>query len=227
MRSKTGLSIRNSTSSVSPLALRRSVPSAASSPPHRAAARPRAAACGPGRSRRDTGGSTASPKTSGRSLSRHRLEQRQFVRRRSAFRLQRREFEEARRAVIEAEEQVLVRPFEIEGEVQRLAHADVLELVAPQIEEEALRARWRFVRQYLLHHAAVLQRGKVIGRRPVARGVFLAQVEDAGLQRLEARRALAEILEAHLVEVEAARGSPAGPWPSSRRAAHRPHIRRA
>ena len=43
-------------------------------------------------------------------------------------------------ARIEAVEQIAVRPFEIEGEVERLAHARVLQRLAPRIEEEALRA---------------------------------------------------------------------------------------
>ena len=66
------------------------------------------------------------------------------------FGLERRVLEEARRAIIEAVEQIGVRPFEIEGEIERLADPDVLELLAPQIEEEALRAGWRLVGKFAL-----------------------------------------------------------------------------
>ena len=117
---------------------------------------------------------------------------------------QRRHFKEAHGAVIEAVEKILVGPFKIKREIERPAHPDVLEFLAPQIEEIPLRARGRFIGQHGLLDAAILEGRKIIGRGPFARGVFLAKIDDAGFERLEARRALAEIIKAHLVEIIAA-----------------------
>ena len=50
-------------------------------------------------------------------------------------------------ALIGAVHDGLVGPFEIEGVDQRLAQARVLELLAPRVEEPALRARRRLVGQ--------------------------------------------------------------------------------
>ena len=91
------------------------------------------------------------------------------------------DFKEARGAVIEAVEKILVGPFEIKGEIEGLAHPDVLEFLAPQVEKIALRAGRRFIGQHGLLDAAILQRREIIGRGPVARGVFFAKIDDAGL----------------------------------------------
>ena len=56
----------------------------------------------------------------------------------------------------------------------------------------------------VLLDAAILQCREIIGRGPFARGVFFAKIDDAGFERFKARRALAEIIKAHFVEIIAA-----------------------
>src|SRR5262249_50806060 len=98
----------------------------------------------------------------------------------------------------------LVGPFEVERVDQRLAHAGIAELDAAQIDEPALRARGRVVGQLLAPDAAVLERGKVVARRPDARRQLLAiKIALAG-KTLEGDVAIAIIFVAHGVEVEAA-----------------------
>src|SRR5262249_15629574 len=60
--------------------------------------------------------------------------------RRLAFRLHGRILEEALRAGVEAVEQISVGPLEIEGEVERLPHQRVFQLLASRVEEIALRS---------------------------------------------------------------------------------------
>ena len=75
----------------------------------------------------------------------------------------------------------LVGPFEIEGEDHRLAQRPVLELLAPRVEEPALRAGRRIVGQHVVLDAAVADRREIVARRPDARGELLAeQVVAAG-----------------------------------------------
>src|SRR5262249_30216177 len=112
--------------------------------------------------------------------------------------------EEALGAGVEAIEDVLVGPLEVEGIVERLAHARVGELGPAHVEEEPLRARGAIVGQGELLHAAVPDGGDVVGSRPVAGCELLAQVEGAGLEAFEAGCAVAVVLEAQLVEVETA-----------------------
>ena len=67
-----------------------------------------------------------------------------------------------------------------------------------------MRARWRFIGKDKLLDAAIVKRREVIGRCPVARSIFLAQVDDAGFHRLQRGGAIAEIIETHLAEIIAA-----------------------
>src|ERR1700732_734974 len=69
----------------------------------------------------------------------------------------------------------LVGPFEIERIDQRLAHARILEPVAARVDEPALRAGRRVVRQRFALDATVLDGGKVITRVPDPRGELLAE----------------------------------------------------
>src|SRR6185312_12286130 len=82
-----------------------------------------------------------------------------------------------------------------------LAHARVLELAAARIDEPALRARWRVVRQDFLFDAAILDRREIVARRPGARGELLAEQIGLGSETLEANVAVAVIFIAQRVEV--------------------------
>ncbi len=112
----------------------------------------------------ETGGDHGSPLSSssacGLSLSRMLLDQRDFVRAGGAFRLEVGILEERMCPLIDAEHQVLVGPFEIEGIGQRLAHPAISELRAAQIEEPALRAGRRLVRISVFFTRPSLSAGK-------------------------------------------------------------------
>src|SRR5262249_1911819 len=71
--------------------------------------------------------------------------------------------------------QRLVGPFEIERVNEGFAQPLVLELVAPRIEEPALRARRRIVGDAVALDAALADRRKIVARYPDARGKFLAE----------------------------------------------------
>jgi hypothetical protein len=75
--------------------------------------------------------------------------------------------------------------------------------VAAHVEPEALRARGAVVGQQLLDHAPVAHRLEIITRRPFLRAEALMQVEHLALKRGQRRRAVAEILDDHLVEIPA------------------------
>ncbi len=105
------------------------------------------------------------------------------------------------RAVIGAVHDVLVGPFEIEGVDQRLAQAAVLELRAPHVDEPALRAGRRIVGQHGALDAAVLEGGKIVARRPGARGELLAEQIILGGEAFEADLAVAVIFETQRVEI--------------------------
>ena len=136
-----------------------------------------------------------------RKLVAERLEQLQFVGARLALRLHRGVGEEGDDPLVGRVHDVLVGPFEVEGEPDRLAHPRILELLAPGVEVPALDARGRAVVQRLLLHPPVLDGGEIVGRRPEARGVFLVVVDRAGLERLEGDLPLAIIFEAQPVEI--------------------------
>ena len=87
------------------------------------------------------------------------------------------------------------------AEADRLAHARVLELFAPRVEIPALRAGRRAVVQRLLLDAPVANGREIIADRPDARGIFLMEIDRAGLERLEGDLPLAVIFEAQAVEI--------------------------
>ena len=123
----------------------------------------------------DTGGTNGIAEHLVRHLAAERLEQLEFFRRRRPAHHHVRILERRMGARIGAVHDGLVGPFEIERLDQRLAHPRILELVAAGIDEPALRARRRFVGQCLALDAAVLDRRKIIARRPDPRGEFLAE----------------------------------------------------
>ena len=132
------------------------------------------------------------------------LEQSQFSRRRQALCLQRRGFKKAGRALVKTEEQIPVRPFEVNGKRHGSANPDVLELRAPQIEEEALGPGRGFVRQFEPLHSAILDGWEVIGRCPVTRSVLFTQIDYSRFQCLQGGGAVTEVIEADFVEIIAA-----------------------
>ena len=69
------------------------------------------------------------------------------------------------------------------------------------IDEPALRAGGRIVRQHGALDAAVLEGGKIVARRPGARGELLAEQIAFGGEAFEAHVAIAVIFEAHRVEI--------------------------
>ncbi len=98
-------------------------------------------------------------------------------------------------------EQVLVRPFEIEGEVEGLAHAAVDELRTPQVEHEALHGLRAFEVDLLAFDSAVAHRREVVSRGPVLGARLLVIVEIAGLEALKRDGLVAVIVEADLVVI--------------------------
>src|SRR5207244_1146866 len=95
----------------------------------------------------------------------------------------------------------LVGPFEIERVDERLTQALVLELVPPGVEEPALRAGGSMIGNDVALDAALADRGKVVARRPDARGEFLAEEIALGGEPLEGDVAIPIILVAHDVEI--------------------------
>ena len=104
-------------------------------------------------------------------------------------------------AFIRAVHDVLVGPFEIERIDQRLAQPAVLELVAPRVDEPALRAGGRVVGEHLALDAAVADGGEFVTCRPHPRGEFLAEQIVLGGEALEGDLAVAIEFEAHDVEI--------------------------
>ena len=114
-----------------------------------------------------------------------------------------------------AVEQILVGPLEVEGEIERLPHAPVLELRPPQIEHEALHRLRPLDRHLLALDEAVTHRGEVVGRGPVLGARLLPIIETAGLEAFERDGLVAVILEADLVVVPLAPVDRAGRCPNS------------
>jgi len=96
-------------------------------------------------------------------------------------------FEVARGPRIEAVEQLLVRPFEIEDEVRARREREILEILSRRVVDEvALRAGRPVVRQRGLDQATFFDSGNVVARRPADAREFLAEIEVAGFQRFRA-----------------------------------------
>src|SRR3974377_54307 len=105
------------------------------------------------------------------------------------------------RAIVGPVHDVLVGPFEVKGIAQRLAQAAVLEFLAPRIDEPALRARDRGIRDHVALAARVLKGRKIVARRPSARGELLAKQIILGGEAFEADLAVAIIFVADGVEI--------------------------
>ncbi len=110
----------------------------------------------------------------------------------------------ARGPLIKAEEVCAVEPFEVEQLQDRLSHAHIGEDRAPRIEHQALHALWQSVRQIFLDGAAIAHCRKVVSGLPAPRVSLDPQIVEPFLERLEMRVAVAVVVEADLVEVEAA-----------------------
>ena len=109
--------------------------------------------------------------------------------------------EVALRAGVAAVEQVLVRPLEVERLGHRLAHQRIGEHRTARVHRVALHAGRQVVREVVLDHQPACHRGEIIGGRPVLRDVLAAQVDLAGLERFHRHGRIAEILDAHAIEV--------------------------
>ena len=110
-----------------------------------------------------------------RHLAAERLEQRELVGARLAGRHHVGILEHRMGAVVRPIHDRLVGPLEIERQDQRFAQQPVLEFLAAGVEEPALRAGRRVVGKDVLLDAAVLDRRKIVARRPDARGELLAE----------------------------------------------------
>ena len=152
----------------------------------------------------DSGSLNSLVKTSSGILPRSGSRYLQLGRRRQARRGELGIAEERDVALVHPVEEILVGPGEVEHRGDRLAHAAVLEDVAPDVEGEALHAGRQLVRDLSLLDAAVLHRRDVVGGRPVARDVLLADVDLAGLEGLELHGDVAIVLVAHDLEIVAA-----------------------
>ena len=107
-------------------------------------------------------------------------------------------------APVLAEEDLLVHLLEIECEVEGAAHARILEFFAACVEDEGLHQAEIVDREFLEDDALVVDRGEVIGGRPVLGAVLGAPIDRVGLEAFERDRRVAEILEAQFVEIVAA-----------------------
>ena len=95
----------------------------------------------------------------------------------------------------------LVGPFEIEGVIQGEAEPRIGEFGPPQIDEPALRARGRIVRQVVALHPSVADRGEIVARRPGARGELLAEQIALRREAFEADFAVTVIFIAQRIEI--------------------------
>src|SRR5262245_36690166 len=105
------------------------------------------------------------------------------------------------RARIRAIHQLGVGPFEIESKIERLSDALVLEFLAARIDPPALCGRCTLVRQFEADDALFRDSRKIIGRRPMARGEFLAKPVSAGFEAFERDLPVAKELDADNVEI--------------------------
>ena len=130
-----------------------------------------------------------------------RLQQRDLVRRRLAARHHLGVLEHRMRALVRTVHQVLVGPFEVEGDRQRLANAPIPELVPPGIEQPALRAGGPLVGNDLPLDASVAKRGEIVARRPDARGELFAEQIVAAGEGLEAGLAVTVVFVPQHIEI--------------------------
>ena len=109
--------------------------------------------------------------------------------------------EEALRAGVLAVEQVRVAPLEVERMGQRMAHAPVGEFRPSRVEPERLHAGGDLVVDQLPDHPAVRDVREVVGGAPFLRVVLAAEVELAGLERLDRDGGVAVVVVANDVDV--------------------------
>ena len=107
-------------------------------------------------------------------------------------------------ALIGAVKQILVRPFEVEGIGQGLAHPRVLKDRPAQIEAKALHAARQLVGDLLLLDQAGAQGRAVIAGRPILRRILDPRIVLPGLERFERDRRVAIIVVADRIEIIAA-----------------------
>ena len=139
--------------------------------------------------------------TSGGTSSLHLVEELQLAALRQALVGELGIVEVAADADIEIVEQLLVGFLEVEGQGEGAAHARILELLAALVEDERLHRRHALHRDRLLLDEALLYGGEIVARRPLAGGALDPIVELAGLELLERRRAVEEVRQPELVEV--------------------------
>src|SRR5690606_31788941 len=129
------------------------------------------------------------------------LQQGEFLRARRALGLHLRVFKERLSALIEAVEQHLVRPFEVEGKPYCLADARVGEVLAPGVEEPALCARRASVVNLFLADLAFANRGKIVLGRPGLGDELLVEGHVALLESLEGNLTIPEKLDSNDIKV--------------------------
>ena len=115
--------------------------------------------------------------------------------------LARRVAEQPVHTLIGAVEHLAVHPLVVIGQTQRLAHAHILELLAAQVQKEALKARRQLVLERALDQLA---RRKAPPRQtpgPVTRAIDAHEIELAGLERLQSRRSILVNLDGDAVEI--------------------------
>src|SRR5215831_507132 len=105
------------------------------------------------------------------------------------------------RAIVRTVHDILVGPFKIESINQRFAHAPVFELVAPRVDEPALCAGRRIVRQHGALDATVLKSREIITCGPSARREFLTEEIILRRESFEPDLPIAVILESNSVKV--------------------------
>ena len=103
-----------------------------------------------------------------------------------------------------AVENLVVDPFEIQGEIEGASKARVFELVAPDVERERLHDSDIADREFFTDYPLVFECRKCVSGRPILCAVFVKPVELIGLECFEFDARVAKIFEAQLVEIIAA-----------------------
>ena len=120
---------------------------------------------------------------------------------RHALRLEVARVEEAAHAGVRVVHHLPVHPLEVEGETERLAHARILELRAPRIDEESLEVAGVLGRQLGLDELAGIEFLADVGTRPFTRRESPQVIELPGLEGLGLRRRVLVDLVGDAVEV--------------------------